>query len=226
MKLLLSIVTSLLLFSACGVVTESEKESAVQIDTMILVAPPDTPTARVSQNGVNILAHDTTIYIRYPDCHFSFDWVQVNNQHNNFEKRPDTLYFKLSPNHNIEGQMLAITISLSKNVKAWQRYETSVILNNSFLAGWKHYQSNWEPLKPEVQNFYICKSYSQAERTRFPGINLHSLKQYIQNAGISETFEQAVSLKQLPEKVDISRYYIRLEGLSTNKLLIFDVTTD
>ncbi|RFS23323.1 hypothetical protein DVR12_09910 [Chitinophaga silvatica] len=226
MKLLFSITTSLLLITACREVVKPKKERPVQIDTMILVAPPDSPTIKISNNAASILTHDTTTYIRFQDCHFSLDWIRANNQRNNLESRPDTLYFYLMYNHTIEGQMLAITTDAAKNIKVWQRYETSIFFEGILFAGWKHFTSNWEQLTPEVQNFFICKTYTTNERKLFPPTSLQSFKQYVKNSATPIIYEKAAALKHLPETIGISRYYLRLEGLSSNKLLIFDVTTD
>lgn len=226
MKSLFLIVSSLLTLIACKEVTKPKKERSVQIDTMILVAPPASSPTKVSSNATSILYQDTTTYIRFGDCYLSLNWIQADNKRNDLELRPDTLYFLLRAKHSIEGQMLTITSPNAKNVEASQRYETSVSVNGTLFTGYKHYQSDWEKLSPEAPNFYICKSYSPEQRKRFPNMDLPAFKQYVKNSSSPFVYEKVATLKQFPAKVDISRYYLRLEGLSNTKLLIFDVTAD
>lgn len=226
MKSLFLIAASLLTLAACKEVAKPKKERSVQIDTMILVDPPASSPSKIASNATSILYQDTTTYIRFGDCYFSLNWIQADNKRNDLELCPDTLYFFLHPKHSIEGQMLTITSSNSQNIVASQRYETSISVNGTVFNGYKHFQSDWEKLAPEAPNLFICKSYSPEQRKRFPNTDLTSFKQYVKNASSPFIYEKVAALKHFPEKVDISRYYLKLEGISNTKLLIFDVTSD
>ncbi|MET3875131.1 hypothetical protein [Chitinophaga sp. OAE865] len=148
MKIFLLPAIALLLLPACHRPEKPVKERPVQIDTMQLIAAP-APTVKVASNEVYIASRDSTTYIHFGDCYFSLDWVIPDTQLNDFELRPDTLYFRLAHPHTIEGQMLAFTTGEINKLKISQCYETSAVVEHEALANWKHYRSPWEMIPPK-----------------------------------------------------------------------------
>jgi len=227
MKTLFFLATSLLLLTACQQKAKPVKERPVQIDTMQLIAPP-APLIKVASNEVYVVSRDSTTYIRFGGCYFSLDWIIPDQRRNDFELHPDTLYFHLAYLHTIEGQMLAVTTGQAERIRVYQCYETSAVIAQTPLPEWKHYRSPWEALVPEASNFFLCKKYTAAERTRFPTTSILALQQYIKQHGSPTAYAHVATLDTFP--VTISRYYIRLDSSEKNnadkfsKLLIIDVT--
>lgn len=231
MKIFLLPAIALLLLPACHRPEKPVKERPVQIDTMQLIAMPS-PTVKVASNEVYVACRDSTTYIHFGDCYFSLDWIIPDAQLNDFELCPDTLYFRLAHLHTIEGQMLAVTTSEINRIKISQCYETSAVVDHEPLRHWKHYRSPWEIIPPEASNFFICKKYAAAERCRFPATTLQALQQHVKQHGSPAAYARVAQLNNFPESpvyIEISRYYIRLNGEfkktadKINKLLIIDV---
>jgi hypothetical protein len=232
MKTLIFPAAVLLLLQACQQATMPVKERPVQIDTMQLIAPPAN-SVKVASNEVSVVSHDSTTYVRFGDCYFSLDWVIPDQKRNDFERHPDTLYFRLEHGRSIEGQMLAVTTGETDRVKVYQRYETSAVIGKEPLLRWKHYLSPWEALPPEANNFFVCKKYSAEERGLFPAISVQVLQQYTKQHAAPSVHSKIAHLESFPAppvRIEISRYYIRLDGLhrqtpeKINKLLVIDVT--
>jgi hypothetical protein len=231
MKTLFSFAAAVVLLPACHQSVVPEKDRPVQIDTMQLIAPPAT-SVKVASNEVYVVSRDSTTYIRFGDCYFSLDWIKPDDKRNDFELHPDTLFFLLDHLHTIEGQMLAVTTGETEKVRVSQCYETSAVIEQEPLLNWKHYRSPWESLNAEASNFFVCKKYSAAERTRFPPATISNLQQHVKQHGSSAHYALVAQLDNFPAPpvhIAISRYYIRLDGLSKhlsgkiNKLLIIDV---
>ncbi|MGO4294704.1 hypothetical protein [Chitinophaga sp. RAB17] len=232
MKTSFFLAATLLVLPACQHSAKPEKARPVQIDTMQLIAPPAT-SVKVASNEVYVVSRDSTTYIRFGDSYFSLDWIKPDAKRNDYELHPDTLFFLLDHSHSIEGQMLAVTTGETEKVKVSQCYETSAIIEQEPLLNWKHYRSPWELLSAEASNFFICKKYSAAEKTRFPPTDISHLQQYIKQHGTPAQYALVAQLDNFPVppvRVAISRYYIRLDGLTKklackiNKLLIIEVS--
>lgn len=231
MKTLLKLVLpASLLMTACQQTKTPVKEKPVQIDTMQLIALPAPSAEKVASNEVSVVSRDSTTYVRFGDCYFSLDWISADQQRNDFEKHPDTLYFSLAPKHTIEGQMLAITTGEAEKIKVWQRFETSARIGRQVLRQWKHYRSDWEQLHPEASNFFICRQYTPAQTNLLPDdATLESLRQHVKKHYGQSLFNQVALLESLPEAV-ITTYFLKFNGtlrnspIKINKLLIIEVT--
>ncbi len=225
----------MLVLLACHSPAKPKQERPVQIDTMLLIAPPAHAATKVASNEVSVVNKDSVTYIRFGDCYFSLDWIYPDAQRNDFELHPDTLFFKLAYKHTIEGQMLAITAGANEKMKVWQRYETSAIIEGSptlALLQWKHHRSDWEALKEEASNFYLCKKYTPEEKQLFPEANINELRQQIKQHFGRLALSRIAGLCSFPSgpaKVAISRYFLKVSGTlnhsadKINKLLVIDV---
>lgn len=230
MKTLLNLVLpASLLMTACQRSTTPTKERQVRIDTMQLVALPAPSAEKVASNEVSVVSRDSTTYVRFGDCYFSLDWISEDQQRNDFERHPDTLYFSLAPKRSIEGQMLAITTGEAEKIKVWQRFETSARIGRQILRQWKHYRSNWEQLHPEASNFFICRKYTSSQINQHPeDATLENLQQHIKKHYGQDLYNQVAQLEKLPEAV-ISTYYLKFNGTlrnsptKINKLLVIQV---
>jgi hypothetical protein len=232
MKTSFFLAATLVLLPACQHSAKPEKARPVQIDTMQLIALPAT-SVKVASNEVYVVTRDSTTYIRFGESYFSLDWIKPDAKRNDYELHPDTLYFLLDHLHSIEGQMLAVTTGEAEKVKVSQCYETSAVIEQEPLLNWKHYRSPWELLGAEASNFFICKKYSATEKTRFPPTPISDLQQYIKQHGTPTQYALVAQLDNFPAspvRIAISRYYIRLDGLTKklaykiNKLLIIEVS--
>ncbi|MCW3462332.1 hypothetical protein [Chitinophaga nivalis] len=233
MKRFLLLTVPVWVLTACRQPVTPTKERPVQIDTMQLVAPPAQSAVKVSSNEVTVVSHDSTTYIRFADCYFSLDWIRPDELRNNFELHPDTLYFQLEHLHSIEGQMLAVTTGEAEKIKVLQSYETSVVVDDQVIQNWQHYRSDWEPLTAEANNFFICKTYSAEEKSRFPSFSISTLQHFVKQHYPAAVYNRIVNMTHFPQphcKVAINRYYMQLfspQGNATNKinkLLVIDVS--
>ena len=223
MRTLFFAAAAVLLLPACQQTIKPEQQRPVQIDTMQLISPPAT-SVKVASNEVSVVSRDSTTYIRFGDSYFSLDWIKPDEFRNYFELNPDTLFFRQVYLHTIERQMLAITTSKGQRVKVSQCYETSAVIEQEPLLNWKHYRSPWESLTAEASNFFICKKYSAKERSRFPPATIHSLQQYLKEEGLPAAYSRVAQLEQFPAspvRIEISRYYIRMNGLQRNTTKLF-----
>ncbi|MBS0025776.1 hypothetical protein ACTJJ0_09485 [Chitinophaga sp. 22321] len=232
MKTLFFLAVTLVLLTACQQSPKPKHVRPVQIDTMQLVAPP-APSLKVASNEVNVVSRDSTTYIRFGSCYFSLDWIKPDEKRNDFELHPDTLFFWLDYRHTIEGQMLAVTTGEARQIKVFQCYETSAVIGREPLLQWKHYRSPWETLTAEASNFFVCRKYTSAEKSRFPPASIHTLREHVKRHGSPATYALVAQLGNFPEPpvhIAISRYYIRLDGGrkntpdKINKLLVIDVS--
>ncbi|CAL1521017.1 hypothetical protein [Chitinophaga sp. MM2321] len=219
---------ALALLASCQQSAVPGMERPVQIDTMLLVAPPAQSAVKVASNEVSVVSHDSTTYIRFGDCYLSLDWISPDHARNDFELRPDTLFFTLRRHHTIEGQMLAITTRETEKIKVSQSYETSIVIGTVALKNWKHYRAGWEMLTAEANNFFICKRYTLQERTLFPAFSLPALQQYVKKNYSKDVYARIAHTEKIPQAT-ISTYYLKLNSLSKrtaariNKLLVIEV---
>ncbi|RBL93574.1 hypothetical protein [Chitinophaga flava] len=231
MKTLFNIVgpSFIILMMACQQPITPVKEKPVQIDTMQLIALPAQAAEKIASNEVSVVSRDSTTYVRFGDCYFSLDWITPDQRRNDFERHPDTIFLSLAPKHSIEGQMLAITTGEAEKMKVWQRYETSIRIGQQLIKNWKHFQSNWEQLRPEASNFFICRKYTSAQTALFPDASIEDLQQHVKKHYGKELYHAVTNLETIPRAV-ISTYYLKFNGTlrnsptKINKLLIIDVT--
>ncbi|WP_291908362.1 hypothetical protein [Chitinophaga sp. CB10] len=222
-------------FFACHSPAPPKQERTVQIDTMELVAPPASPATRVASNEVSVANTDSTTYIRFGSSYLSLDWLLPTPDQNDFELRPDTIYLTLKHPHSLEGQMLTFTSPGNAKIHVSQRYETSAVIEGNplhVLRNWRHFKSDWEPLIPEADNFFICKKYTREQRTQFPVTSALELQQYVFRHLGKDIYSKIAAISSFPQapcKVAITRYYLKVTGMlqhsseNINKLLVIDV---
>lgn len=217
MKSYLFYAAPLLVLLACKQPASRIPERVVQIDTMELVPFPAPELKKVSPYAVSVMVSDSTTYIRFNNCSFSLDWL-IPYPHADYESRPDTLYFSLESGHTIENQLLGIQAGDLENIRVEQQYETSALINghpSCPLTGWKHYRSPWVTLDAEAEDLFVCDTYTDTERRRFPDVDVSQLFHYVKSHYGDLCFRKIAhvsSVKESPIQVDISKYYLRISG--------------
>lgn len=144
------------------------------------------------------------------------------------ETQKDTVYLYGDIGQTIENQSIIISTSLLVNLQVDQRYETSVTIMDDGphcdLVNWKHYLSDWKPLKATNENTFTGHSYSEEESHRFPVIPITELREEVKNHCGDRWTALIASIKSPtaePAAVGISRYFLRIRGKrSDNNLTI------
>jgi hypothetical protein len=168
---------------------------------------------------------DTTTTFGFADFSLTINRFIIQNVEialNTLEN--DTVQVSAQLGENIENQLISITKNKLTNILVEQRYCTSVTLSNEGphcdLTEWKHYYSDWKPLKNNGSDQFLCEKYSEKEREQFLEISVDDLKKEVETQCGEDWFQLVKNIKSIteyPSSVGISHYYIRITGEQQNK---------
>lgn len=132
-----------------------------------------------------------------------------------------------------ENKTIIIKDNKYKNVKIFQRYENSITIMNEGphcdLIEWKHYNSDWKPVKKINKIKFQTLSYAEADYQKFIPVNIEELKQAVsQKCGEdwAKYIEKVKDVNQYPAGVTTSRVFLKfiltdLEDNITEKTIEF-----
>jgi hypothetical protein len=118
--------------------------------------------------------------------------------------------------HSLENKTITIEDNKYKSVKIIQRYENSITINNEGphcdLIDWKHYYSDWKPVKKINSLKFKTLSYSDVDYTKFIPVNIDELKQVVaEQCGEhwAKHIEKITDVNQYPSSVTTSRVFLK-----------------
>lgn len=130
----------------------------------------------------------------------------------------DTIKFAIELGNTPENKMLFIKPFVHyKKVEVYQSYETSVTIMNEGphcdLVNWKHYRSDWFPVKFKGNNSFQTCSYSKEDWEVFVDINMADLIEKVRNQcgdPYAEMIKNIRSVNEYPSGVSISTIYLKV----------------
>ncbi len=142
-------------------------------------------------------------------------WSLTDNLQNSYL---DTCIVQIELGEVFEGKKInLIEVSLT-NVKVEQRFETSLSVMNEGphcdLINWKHYLSEWEPVKQIGVNTYQSNTYTEVEKKKFPVTTPEEITNAVQLycPDWSKSFPKISSPNLYPSEISISKYYLKISG--------------
>ncbi|WP_052158315.1 SH3 domain-containing protein [Lacinutrix jangbogonensis] len=145
----------------------------------------------------------------------------------------DNLVIDVKLGHSPENKTIVIKDSNYKSVKVLQRYENSITIMNEGphcdLIDWKHYNSDWKPVKKINEFKFETLSYSEADYKKFLPVTIDDLKLAVsQQCGEdwAKYIEKVTAINQYPAGVTTSRIFIKFiltdfENIVTEKTIEF-----
>ena len=196
---------------------EKQKDDRTQSDSVVFY--DQTSTFEQEQREL-----DTTTTFGFADFSLTINRFIIQNSDialNTLEN--DTVIVFAELGESIENQLISITNNKLTNILVEQRYCTSVTLSNEGphcdLTEWKHYYSDWKPLKNQGSDQFLCEKYSLKDRETFLEISIDDLKKEVKTLCGEDWFQLVKDIKsptEYPSNVGISQYYIRITGQQQN----------
>jgi len=181
-------------------------------------------------NSTNILnqTNNSTIYeeedtittIKFKELSISINRLIIYDEDKKIDQiQKDSVEIYVELGETIEGQLISILSDQLINLTVEQRYETSITIMNEGphcdLIDWVHYYSKWELLNRNDNGQYVCYSYEESDRERFPEIDIEELKEAVRNKCSDGWYDLVKNIKspnEYPSGVGISRYFLRIKG--------------
>jgi len=163
---------------------------------------------------------DTIADIRFNEFSVSINRLIIYVENHKIDQiQKDTVEIYADIGETIEGQLFSLSSEHLTNFSVEQRYETSITIMNEGphcdLTNWKHYNSNWIPLKQNTNEQFVGYKYSVSDFEKFPDVSISEMKQKVKEQCGEEWFkliEKVRTLTEYPIGVGISRYYIKITG--------------
>ena len=204
----------LLCWTSCS--TTSPEEAAAAADSLGGPVPTDSE----SDTNTEAMAEDTVADFDFQQIHISISrFIASSDPAPKHDMHDDTLFISAEVGESIEGQFLSLTSDVFSDFRVEQRFETSVTVMREGphcdLTSWKHAYSEWNVLKRNDSGAFVCATYTESERKKFPAVTAEELKQAVRE-GCSEDYigllSDNASPTEYPCGVGISRYFIRITG--------------
>ncbi|MEG4904457.1 hypothetical protein [Microcoleus sp. F10-A1] len=163
---------------------------------------------------------DTITYIKFPDLTLSINRLVVWDEEKKLNQlQTDSVSLSAELGETIEGQKISISTKELTDIIIEQRYETSVAISNEGphcdLTDWKHYYSDWKPLKQLSDGKFVGITYDLKENERSPKVPINELKERVREQCGEEWYQLVKNIKspyEYPSSVGISRYYLKVTG--------------
>ena len=152
----------------------------------------------------------------------------------NFKKQ-DSLKINVDADASPEGKQIVLVDNDYKHVSIFQRYENSI----SFMSAdkqcdandWKHFDSEWKPLKQLKSNTFETLAYSEDDWKKFIKTSINDLKtEVIDQCGEDwlEYVDNVKSVKNYPVGVSTNRVFLKIlltdfEDNITEKIIEFTI---
>lgn len=115
-----------------------------------------------------------------------------------------------------ENKTIIIKDNKYKSVKILQRYENSITIMNEGphcdLINWKHYNSDWKPVKKINKNKFETLSYSEIDNKQFMPVSIDDLKLAVSEqcgADWAKYIEKVKNVNQYPVGVTTSKIFLK-----------------
>jgi hypothetical protein len=163
------------------------------------------------------------------------DLVIMNHNLGLNKIQSDTIKYTVELGDTPEEKMLYIKPFIHyKKVEVFQSYTTSMTVMNEGphcdLVNWKHYSSDWVPIRLKGNNtFQIC-SYSEEDRDVFVDVQIDELVKAVGTRcgnSYAELVKDIQSITQYPIGISISTIYLKiivtdLENNTIEKIIAFE----
>ena len=133
-----------------------------------------------------------------------------------------------------QGKRIRIS-SLYTNIEILQRFENSLSITDEGahcdLIQWRHYLSNWEPIKIN-NNSFVTNIYTRNDTQRFLEITVEELKKYVdENCAqkFSRNIQDIKKFNQYPSIIGISKIFLKIKlensktGEKKEKIILFEI---
>jgi hypothetical protein len=211
MRLVLLVAILIILYSCKG--SNSETGMLVQTSTSgntVIQQKTDQQNYQGEQ-----FAEDIITAIKFNELSVAISRLVVFDEDDKLhQQQKDTAFIYADIAETIEGQKISIKSDVLTNITVEQRYETSVTVMNEWphcdLTEWKHYYSEWRPLRSSSTNIFIGDTYETKDREKFPTIKIEQLKKEVKKVCGEEWYKHVKNIKSptdYPAGVGISRYF-------------------
>lgn len=178
--------------------------------TLVEVVEPKTES-KPQQN-------DNSLKIRFEEFIIEIDSIGVWDEDGKLTQlQKDTARIFLELGETIEGRTFQIQQIEKGDIQIYQRFENSVTVMNEGphcdLTEWKHYNSDWEQLKIENEQF-VTTSYSEADLEKFIKVDMLELQEAVKKQCGDEWAKHVndvTSPNEYPCGVSTSRIFLKIE---------------
>ena len=211
------IFSTLILTISCG--NKNSQNDKMTIKNTTLTNVVSDSVLQHENNSENQESDNSTTTIKFEELTLKINKFVAYDEENKLSIiQKDTVIILADLGESIEKQNIKIETSQLENVKIEQSYETSITIMDEGphcdLTDWKHYTSEWK-LLGQINNQYICLSYSEKETEKFPQTTLEELKAEVKSKygeKWAKHIENVTSLTEYPCGIGISRYFLRITG--------------
>jgi hypothetical protein len=179
-----------------------------------------------------------------PRYNITFDVFEIlvedlNLMNHEFRSNPierDTVRFSIELGNTPENKRVFIKPFIHyKKVEVFQSYETSLTIMNKGphcdLANWKHYRSDWFPIKTKGSNSFLTCSYSEEDWQVFTEVDMAELKEVVRDQcgePYAEMIKNIQTVNEYPAGVSISTIYLKviltdLENNIIEKIIVMEI---
>ncbi|MDF2850280.1 MULTISPECIES: hypothetical protein [Sphingobacterium] len=206
------------------------KQSEHPIDGEVVISRQQIDTVPASHTTNEV---KTTTSIKFNEFVVSIQGMAIFDPERMDRLQRDTVEIEAEVGESIEGTYISILSDQVRDLKVEQRYETSVTIMNEGphcdLTEWKHFNSDWKPLKQNGNGLFLSEEYTDQDHRTFPSVSMDELKQKVKEQCGEEWFKLLAKVKspsEYPSAVGISRYFLRIacrlkdNGKKVTKLII------
>ncbi|MBW2963110.1 hypothetical protein [Mesonia aestuariivivens] len=205
----------------CGEEKKSSKNQIVQESSVVIDKVDNSVTVKEFEKPKTESKpqqNDNSLKIRFEEFIVEIDSIEVWDEEGKLtEQQKDTARIYLELGETIEGQKLKVQKIKKGDIRIYQRFENSVTIMNEGphcdLTEWKHYDSDWKPLKIENEQF-LTDSYSEADWEKFIKVDMTELREAVRNQcgdGWAEHIKDVKSPNEYPCGVSTSRIFLKIE---------------
>lgn len=173
----------------------------------------------------------------YDDFTVTIEGINQKESKNELVDFDNIMFFEIAEDESFEGAKLRVKHHTNfSSIEVFQKHENSIAISDDTShcdkINWQHFYSSWKPLRTITKNHrFAVLPITEKESKRFIEVNVEELKKVVDDT-CGETWGNSIkdikSIYDSPAKVVVSKMFFRIimtdvEGLKTEKILIFDV---
>lgn len=196
-----------LLFGGC-------KNKSAKTNSSVRTTSDSTSSIESNPSTSEEVPERTVTTLKFADLEVTIHYLAVDGEIPELITS-DTVTILAEVGESIEDQKIIVSGS---DLKVDYQYETSLTISKEGphcdLTNWKHFYSDWKPLKKKGNEFQF-PSISTKDRERFIEVSMDEVKEAVKaecGDDWAEMLNKTTNIHEYPCGVGISRYFIRISG--------------
>ena len=176
------------------------------------------------------------IKIDYPEFEFTISHQSLYGDGIINKKNKDTTELYLDLGEYIDSAIIEIHHDGIYNIDIYQKHENSLTISNEGphcdLIDWKHYNSEWIPIKKYNNYDFVAQKYSDEDWQRFIDVDISEIQDAVLEHCGEEWAERVIDIKNYndyPCSVSMNRILFKIvltnkeTGKSIEQIIVFEV---